>query len=276
LLIISLTTIPSRFHLLQPTLKSIVNQTAKIDRIILYIPKSYRRFPDYDGALPDVIDGVEIRHVDDDFGPATKVLCAAKEFADQDCDILFCDDDRIYPKNWAQAFVAERVKQPNACIAALGREANTLFESDQIREHMPRVIKRPWESDYWFLIRYAWWLLRRRFPAAPDRPRRRVFKVAGYIDMFMGFGGVMVKPSFFDALDYDIPDACWTVDDFWISGMLMRKGIPIWVPANIIEPVNSDAYMVDALFAAEIEGTRRDNAGQICFDYLQETYGVWP
>src|SRR4051794_32719177 len=58
--IISLSTIPPRFDRLAPTLKSLVEQSGAIDEIRLYIPKRYRRFPDYDGSVPSVPDGITI------------------------------------------------------------------------------------------------------------------------------------------------------------------------------------------------------------------------
>ena len=49
--IISLSTIPSRFDKIGPTLESLLAQSAKIDEIRIYIPKSYLRFPEYDGVF---------------------------------------------------------------------------------------------------------------------------------------------------------------------------------------------------------------------------------
>ena len=275
MLIVCFTTIPSRFDLIGPTLDSLLRQSAKIDRIILYIPYQYRRFPEYDGRLPEVPEGVEIRRTDKDLGPATKILCAAKEFADVDCDILFCDDDRVYSRHWAQRFVDERARKPEGCIAAFGREAKTLFDSQQLRELTPRAVKRRWQEDYFYILKYAFWLVRRRFPNPPDRPRRRVFKRAGYIDIFMGFGGVMVKPDFFDEIAYDIPDECWSVDDIWLSGMLARKGIGIWIPSRMKEPPNSQAYWADALWASAFNGFSRPAAETQSFEYLTKKYGIW-
>jgi hypothetical protein len=60
-------------------LECLLRQTAQVDRVILYLPKHYRRFPDYDGHLPDVPDGVEIHQTEVDYGPATKILPAAHE-----------------------------------------------------------------------------------------------------------------------------------------------------------------------------------------------------
>ena len=58
--IISLTSIPPRFSYLSETLNSIVNQTADIEDIILYIPRKYKRF-EYDlDDLPQVPSEIKI------------------------------------------------------------------------------------------------------------------------------------------------------------------------------------------------------------------------
>jgi hypothetical protein len=72
--VISLSAIPPRFAHLGPVLDSLLRQRPRAEAVLLYIPKSYRRFPEWDGALPDVPEGVEIRRVEEDLGPATK-LC---------------------------------------------------------------------------------------------------------------------------------------------------------------------------------------------------------
>ncbi|MDF0603390.1 glycosyltransferase family 2 protein [Psychromarinibacter sp. C21-152] len=276
-MIISLTSIPPRFHLIGPTLHSLVRQHAPADRVLLHIPHRYRRFPDWDGTLPEVPDGVEIVRCAEDYGPATKVLAAAKAHAGQDVEILFCDDDRIYAPTLTRDFMAARADQPDACIAAMGNEADFFFDSRQIRDLQPRAVKRRWQRDTWFLARWLWWRARRKLTGHNlGRPARRIFARGGYVDMFMGFGGAMVRPDFFDDVAFDIPDICWTVDDIWLSGMLARRNIPIWVPANLREPANTDAFRVDALYAFAVEGAGRPKAGRHCYDLLRERYGIWP
>jgi len=73
-LVISLTTIPSRMHLIAPTLRDLLAQTANVAEIRLNIPHRYRRFPDTDISLPDFPKGITVVRVDEDYGPATKVL----------------------------------------------------------------------------------------------------------------------------------------------------------------------------------------------------------
>ena len=212
MLVISLSSIPPRFDKLRPTLECLIRQTAQVDRIILYIPKSYRRFPDYSGHSPEVPDGVEIHQTEVDYGPATKVLAAALEFRGQDCDILFCDDDRLYPPDWAAVFVKERRSHPDACIAPVARHAKELFDSKQIRTQHPRAVQRPWITDIWFILRYAIFKLQNETLEGVERPTRLVIKTAGYTDLFMGFGGVLVRPEHFDAAAYDatkLPLTVW-------------------------------------------------------------------
>jgi hypothetical protein len=58
--------------------------------------------------------------------------------------------------------------------------------------------------------------------------------------------------------------------------MLARKGIGIWIPSNVSEPANTNAYLSDPLWASTIEEIGRVGAEDITFDYLQKTYGIWP
>ena len=72
--IISLSTIPARFSKIYPVLENLQARTLKIDEIRLYVPRKFRRFPDYGGELPDVPKGVRILRADEDLGPVSKVL----------------------------------------------------------------------------------------------------------------------------------------------------------------------------------------------------------
>ncbi|MDJ0827498.1 MAG: glycosyltransferase family 2 protein [Rhodobacter sp.] len=277
MLIVSLSSIPSRFDKLAPTLDCLRRQTAQIDRILLYIPKTYRRFPDWDGRLPEVPEGVEIVRVDRDLGPATKVLYAAQAFRGQDVDILLCDDDRRYKPHWAAAFVAARAAHPEACIAIAGFEADRYGQSRMQGRPQPRAKTRRRALDLAFQARMAWEYV---FPPVERRylrePTRRLFRQSGYVDCFEGFGGALVKPDFFDDAAFDIPDVVWAVDDVWLSGHLARKGVPIWVLADEYDTQHTPAGVTDALHKAEIDGADRDAANRAGIAYFQQTYGVWP
>jgi hypothetical protein len=194
MLIVSLSSIPSRFDKLGPTLDCLLRQTVRIDRILLHIPHRYRRFPDWDGTLPQVPDGIEIVRVDEDLGPATKVLPAARHFRGQDVDILLCDDDRRYKRHWAQTFVEARRTHPGACIAIAGFEADRYGQSAMRDRIQPRAKKRPRALDLGFKARMVWEYL---FPPVERKylrePVRRLFRQSGYVDCFEGFAGARMR-----------------------------------------------------------------------------------
>jgi hypothetical protein len=79
--IISLTTIPSRINNLEKTIKSLVEQTLKPNRIILNIPINYSlRFETsidpliISKKLNKYINKININYINYDYGPGTKLL----------------------------------------------------------------------------------------------------------------------------------------------------------------------------------------------------------
>ncbi|SIO46247.1 hypothetical protein SAMN05444722_2317 [Rhodovulum sp. ES.010] len=116
MLVVSLTSIPPRFSGLGPVLESILAQRRRPDRVILALPRAYRRFP---GAVeaPPLPEGVELVWSARDLGPATKVLPAARTVG-PDADLVYCDDDCLYGPGWTAALVAAR--QGREVVAASG------------------------------------------------------------------------------------------------------------------------------------------------------------
>ena len=121
--VITLSTIPPRFSGLGPTLRALVAQSSRPEAVELWIPQHYRRFPGYGGELPEVPEGVAIRRCDTDLGPATKVLPAAQERRGQAVDLIFCDDDQLYRRDWAARLLAVRARRPADAVTAGGTNA---------------------------------------------------------------------------------------------------------------------------------------------------------
>jgi len=113
--IISLTTIPSRINYIETTIKSLVEQTLKPEKIILNIPKKYNfRF---ESSIDDItvkqilnkyIDDVIINYIDEDYGPGTKLLGVIKSSIIsldlKDTYIVLVDDDHIYKPFMLECF----------------------------------------------------------------------------------------------------------------------------------------------------------------------------
>jgi hypothetical protein len=275
--IVSLTAIPSRFPEMGPTLESLVAQDAGIDRIELNIPLTYRRFADWDGALPKVPAGVEIVRVDEDLGPATKVLWTAARYADQpETQILFCDDDRFYGPGWAERLFSEQAARPDHAVALSGWQIERAGLAPTQARPEPRFAlkNRKWDWEYRRRRLAQQWKLKTLKPTR-RKPPRVLIETPGYADVFEGFGGVCVRPSFFQREDFTIPDLLWTVDDVWLSGMLARRGIRIWVPEGLYSPQTTNADDQDALWRWEIDGMGNPEINAKCAAYLNQTYGVW-
>jgi GT2 family glycosyltransferase len=206
--IISLTSIPPRFARLRQTLDSLLRQNVPIDEIRLYLPRRYRRFPDYDGGAPAIPPGVRLIRTADDLGPASKILHAADDLRGHDDPILFCDDDKFYPPDWASLLLAAHRQHPDKCIAGYGNDIRNHCE--RTTDHPPagyaRIRRRVWDPSYRFR-RILTQLREGRLTTRAPKPHRRRFTHAGYSDLLFGYAGACVRSRFFDAAFYAIPAA---------------------------------------------------------------------
>ncbi|MDF0601536.1 hypothetical protein P1J78_12395 [Psychromarinibacter sp. C21-152] len=111
--VLALTSVPSRFAALGPRLEALLGQRPQA--LCLTIPRSFERFPDWDGRLPALPAGVTLYRADD-AGPATKFLTAFQMYPDR--DVLLLDDDCTYGPGLLPAFRAARALHPEAAISA--------------------------------------------------------------------------------------------------------------------------------------------------------------
>lgn len=266
--VISLTSIPPRFTLIFKSLESLVLQNAA-DEIRLYIPYHYQRFPEWNGQLPDVPRGVTIVRVEKDLGPATKLLYAVREFAGQDVQILFCDDDGTHRRGWAKRLFDEQMKRPEEAVATWGRDVKGYLPEQPAVLRLPRVRSIPLQRD----IRYrSTRVLQKLFGY---QPVKRPSYTAGYADVFFGVGGVVVRPSFFDETAFDIPTEAWLVDDVWLSAMLAKRGIPIYCPARLPMPLETEASFTDPLLDVTQSDDRRQQLNRQAARYCRDVLGIW-
>ena len=272
-LVVSLSAIPPRFDKLFPILEHLQRQTAPVEEIRLYIPKRFRRFPDYDGSLPDVPKGIRIMQPSDDLGPASKVLFAAEDLRGTDTDIIYCDDDHYYAPDHFERILAARGDDTSRAVAAKGGDLKTWgITLSAPRQPRPELWRKT--MDY-RMTRAKHFVHRLRTGEKLPKPTRWEFLRPCYLDIAMGYGGVLVRPDFFDDAVYDIPPVIWAVDDIWLSGHLERRGIPIWLAHETLFPkVERDAD-IHRLQDAVIEGAGRLDADLACIRYMQEKYGIW-
>lgn len=263
--VITLTAIPPRFAQLGPTLASLVAQDLPAP-VELWIPQTYRRFPDWGGGLPAVPEGVTIRRCAADWGPATKVVPAALDRPGQGVELLFCDDDAVYAPDWHRRFRAARAAHPDAAIAAIGRHLPGIGPRPRARaDRMPRMRRLPQAQVAAAMAAQGY----------GDGPPVPLVAISGYADLLGGWGGVLVRPAMFAPALAAGPGACWPVDDIWLSGMLEAGGTPIWVEAAILPPARRNAGGIAALTPLAVGGLDRAGLDAACIARLRADPGIW-
>ncbi len=201
-LIISLTSYPKRFYQLHYTLYSIMKQSYKADKIILWLNK--QECPNGRADVPKHIlefekCGLEIAFSDENFRPYNKIIhtiCAYPESS-----IITFDDDIFYPD-----FIVKR-----------------LVES---YEKFPKDVHCHWVKYVVFdkngmLEDYNNWLTTDKYQIPPH---------SSYRNFLFGVGGVLYPPHclYKDVIDSQIfMRLAPTSDDIWLWAMALLQGSKI-------------------------------------------------
>ncbi|HMQ06350.1 MAG TPA: hypothetical protein PKC30_03565 [Saprospiraceae bacterium] len=113
--IVSLTSFPARMDRIWITIDSLLRQSFKPDRVILWLGNE--QFPGW--IVPDELKalqqrGLEIRMCDD-LKSHKKYYYSCSQF--KDANIITCDDDVYYPRNTLEELVNTHIKYPTSVVA---------------------------------------------------------------------------------------------------------------------------------------------------------------
>ncbi|MCY4446072.1 MAG: hypothetical protein OXC02_06405 [Rhodobacteraceae bacterium] len=279
--VVSLTTTPPRFQLVGETLQLLLDQDFPAHQIELYIPKTYRRFQEHSFCVPEVPDGITVKVVENDLGPATKVLPCVQNYRGHNTRIIYCDDDRSYPPYWLKRLIHTTKNRPDECIAAMGYTVDmfgfkrkAIHRKPRIGFHGGGIRNIPKNIPFW-LSRIAYQIQNRTL----QKPTW-LYK-GGYVDIAEGFGGVSVSPDFFSQEVYEIPPLIWAHDDIWLSGHFEVKGIGIWVDEYFALPgvfkrfERPEIADTEPLEEAVIEGVNRKSLTNNGINHFRDNYGIW-
>jgi hypothetical protein len=120
-IVVMITTIPSRIAKTKGVLQSLtVQQRIQPDRLIVTIPRAYKRFPNASIEIPDFMAShpyTTILRVDKDYGPATKIL-GPLLFSDISADttVIVTDDDTPKLPGWLEYLAVKVQDHPDAII----------------------------------------------------------------------------------------------------------------------------------------------------------------
>lgn len=195
-LVVSLTSYPKRYATLARTLRSLLDQNVRPDRLVLWLTTADR------AALPaDVLalveHGLEIRECAD-LRSAKKLLPALAAFPD--ATIVTTDDDVYYEPRWLERLADAARAHPGAVIGYRGHVAHF------------GAAGQPAAYEDWTFDTDA---------TADVGPGRLLF--------LTGVSGILYPPG---ALHGDVLDAesylalCPRADDIWFFAMAVRNGTP--------------------------------------------------
>ena len=121
---ISLTSIYPRLHLTHLTLETLLRQTVRPTRLVLWIPTDGRGAPPvgYEAALTPKLQRLRHRGLDvrwtRDFGPHSKLLPSAFHYPDS--IVVTADDDVFYPADWLERLLDGHRKHPDHIVCYRG------------------------------------------------------------------------------------------------------------------------------------------------------------
>lgn len=203
---LSLTTLPSRIEKVSPTIKSLLDQTVRVDGIRLNLPSRSRR-ENCAYAVPlyfKTCRPLELVNCPIDHGPITKLLPTVVDFQNiPETKIIVVDDDTIYPKTMVEALTSASEELPESAICMRGWRL-----PPQNRHSQRRYVQASQTST-------------------PTR-----------VEIMQGASGFLVKPGFFQngiLEDQSAPPEAFFVDDILVSGVLARQNIPRYVPVSPIQ-----------------------------------------
>lgn len=113
--IVSLTTTPNRIHKIKPMIKSILNQTVRIDQIVLNIPhgKNFK--------VPKELENmINVYTCGRDYGSGTKCIPTILRENDSDTLIIMLEDKFIYGENFIENLIEEFKQNSQYCLYCKG------------------------------------------------------------------------------------------------------------------------------------------------------------
>lgn len=223
--IVSLTTSPKRIDKIKPMLDSIMAQSYPPDRIVLNLPRVFKRTGDtFVDPLPQFITNNPLIYVNwcEDIGPATKIIPTISLIKDPDTYILSVDDDIYYPNYLLKLYLSYAQVLPNSIITG----TTFIDNKDRIDNRWLESIKS------------------KTIPRFKGR----------LADLLEGFSGVLYRRDFFtkellkDFYKWNNEKSCRLGDDFHLSNLFKkyrRKIVCLKVPVshsifnkNTISPLN--------------------------------------
>lgn len=219
-IIVSLTSYPARIRGLPKVLDSIMMQTCKPDKIVLYL--SNEQFPQRNLKVDLSVyfqEGLEVHWCQEDMKSHKKYLYAFREYPDD--YIITIDDDFYYEKHMIEELIQCMDKFPRCILAR--------------RTHLITVKSEGSISSY-----EKWWGACMHYIGTPR------------MDLFaVGCAGILYPPHLLTNEVFNaesIKEYCMYADDMWLKVMELIGGIPVTqVPTRLLDRCD-EKFVKDGLY----------------------------
>jgi hypothetical protein len=145
--VVSLTTSPTRIAHIGPLLSTLSAQTVVPDRIVLNLPRVFRRTGATFGSVPSFATDNPLVLVNwvDDVGPATK-LVPTLALVEPDTPIITVDDDIEYKSTLVESMLAVSATYPDAAITGQSFRSDGLY-ADLVEGYSSVLYKKRFFAD---------------------------------------------------------------------------------------------------------------------------------
>ncbi|MGI9558223.1 MAG: hypothetical protein ACR2NQ_00955 [Thermodesulfobacteriota bacterium] len=212
-IVVSMTSIPPRLSLIHLAIESIMRQTVKPDRIVLWLSKEYKK-PEFGGFdwqnLPASLTNLESRGLEitftKDIGPFQKLIPSLKRFPDD--IVITMDDDVFYDSDTIDKLYKAYLENGVDCLYC---KRSRIFTMSSARSFAPY---EGWQTSF----------------SSADNDRGLFYESSG---------GGLYPPHIFDEEVFreDIFSSLTpNNDDIWVNAMVLRRG------KTVFQVETRDAY----------------------------------
>lgn len=240
-IIVSLTSYPARFSCIHLALKSIMLQTVKPDKIIVWLDENVTR----EQLTKEMIEleqyGIEYRNMPGDLKPHKKYLHAMQEFPED--IIITVDDDLIYAADVIESLMKTHEKYPDAVCARRVHKMTT-DANGNIASY------NDWKGEY----------------MQSQTPSHDLVAT--------GVGGVLYPPHCLDSRAFDtdlIQKLSLKADDIWLKFMELLAGTKVvWAACRIPIPEAIEKEQSSNLRSENVH----QNMNDVYFNHVMDYFKV--
>ena len=239
--IISLTSYPARFKNLHIVIRSLLHQSIRAEKIVLYLGKDSNGI-----SLPKRLLKLQkfnfiIKYDYPDIKPHKKYFFSMQEFPEK--NIITVDDDLIYDRNLVRDVLNCNEKYPS-CVCA--RRVNLITKKNEVCN-----MYKDWEWEYKDVLEPSFSLLA------------------------TGCGGVLYPSNILPPETFDIENIkkyCLDTDDIWLKFMELKNNVKVvFTNSKVIHPLTIRHTQEDSLMQTN---TKNENINDINIKNMEKFTGI--